>query len=99
MRQTTTASLCKREIINLCDGKRLGYATELCFDAKTAEVLSLMIPQKSGFLCFGKTEYLFIPWCKIDCFGEDTILVRLTEQELSALIMQEPTEKNCCNCK
>ena len=33
----------------------------------------------------GKTEYLFIPWCKIECIGEDTILVRLTPNEEEAL--------------
>ncbi|MBQ7319302.1 MAG: YlmC/YmxH family sporulation protein [Clostridia bacterium] len=101
MRQMTTASLCKKEIINLCDGRRLGFATEISFDPKCATVLSLMIPQSKGFLAFGRTEYLFIPWCKIECFGDDTILVRLTEQEICSMVMPDPGEREekRDNCK
>ena len=36
----------------------------------------------------GKTEYYRIPWCNIQCIGEDTILVKLTANEL-----------NTCGCK
>ena len=82
----TTVSLQKKEIINLCDGSRLGYATDFEFDPKCASILSLMVPRRGcGFLGLGKTEYLFIPWNKIECFGEDTILVRLTPCEAEAL--------------
>ena len=82
----TTVSLQKKEIINLCDGSRLGFATDFEFDPHCAKLLSLMIPKCSGgFLGLGKTEYLFIPWNKIECFGEDTILVRLSPHEVGAL--------------
>lgn len=86
MSRCTTLSLRKKEIINLCDGSRLGFATDFEFDPKCATLTSLMVPRgSSGFLGFGKTEYLFIPWCKIECIGEDTILVRLTEAEETSL--------------
>ena len=86
MPRCTTLSLRKKEIINLCDGSRLGFATDFEFDPKCATLTSLMVPrQGGGFLGFGKTEYLFIPWCKIECIGEDTILVRLTQHEEEAL--------------
>lgn len=82
----TTVSLQKKEIINLCDGSRLGFATDFEFDPKCATLLSLMVPRCSGgFLGLGKTEYLFIPWSKIECFGEDTILVRISPGEIAAL--------------
>ena len=99
MRQITTASLCKKDIINLCDGRRLGVATELVFDPKCATVLSLLVPQSKGVFSFGKTEYLCIPWCKIECIGDDTILVRLTPQELSSATLSDFEGKNECNCK
>ena len=82
MARCTTVSLRKKEIINLCDGSRLGFATEFEFDPKCATLTSLMVAHGGcGFLGLGKPEYLFIPWCKIECIGEDTILVRLTEAE------------------
>ncbi len=86
MPRCTTLSLRKKEIINLCDGSRLGFATDFEFDPKCATLTSLMVPRGGGgFLGLGKTEYLFIPWCKIECIGEDTILVRLTETEEQSL--------------
>lgn len=86
MARCTTLSLKKKEIINLCDGSRLGFATEFEFDPKCATITALMVPRQScGFLGLGKTEYLFIPWGKIECIGEDTILVRLTGAEEEAL--------------
>lgn len=86
MPRCTTLSLRKKEIINLCDGSRLGFASDFEFDRKNATLTALMVPRSSGgFLCFGKTEYLFIPWCKIECIGEDTILVRLTPNEEETL--------------
>lgn len=86
MARCTTLSLKKKEIINLCDGSRLGFATEFEFDSKCATITALMVPRQScGFLGLGKPEYLFIPWCKIECIGEDTILVRLTPNEEESL--------------
>ena len=93
MPRCTTVSLRKKEIINLCDGARLGYATEFEYDPKCATITALMIPQCNGFFNFGKTEYLFIPWNKIECFGEDTILVRLPPGELSTLTLPLPGKK------
>ena len=87
MPRCTTVSLQKKEIINLCDGSRLGYATDFEFDPKCASLLSLMIPRCNGWFGLGKTEYLYIPWNKIECFGEDTILVRLSASETEALTM------------
>ena len=88
MARCTTVSLRKKEIINLCDGSRLGFATELEFDPKCATITALMVPRGAcGFLGFGKQEYLFIPWCKIECIGEDTILVRLTEAESASMTL------------
>ena len=90
----TTVSLQKKEIINLCDGSRLGFATDFEFDPKCATLLSLMVPRcTGGFLGLGKTEYLFIPWSKIECFGEDTILVRLSPSDLSCCLCPRPKRK------
>lgn len=84
MKRLTTDELRKLEIVNLCDGKRLGYATDFVFDRDDARILSLILPGSDGFFGIGKEDGLEIPWRMIECFGEDTILVRLSQQELSA---------------
>lgn len=87
MKRFSTVELRRLEIINLCDGTRLGYASDFEFDREDARILALVIPGSNGFFGFGKENDLIIPWHLIECFGEDTILVRLTPQDLS-----------CCSC-
>ena len=78
----STEELRKKEIINLCDGARLGYACDFEFDKCTAQIVALVIEKGGGILGLSSSDNLLIPWCKIECIGEDTILVRLTSQEL-----------------
>lgn len=77
MKTCSTEELRKLEIINLNDGARLGYASDFEFDRDSACVTALIIGGSRGFLGFGKTDDLYIPWRSIRCFGEDTILVEL----------------------
>ncbi|MBQ8431948.1 MAG: YlmC/YmxH family sporulation protein [Clostridia bacterium] len=87
MKRCSTADLRHLEIINLCDGARLGYACDFEFDKEDARILALVVPGSSGFLGLGREDDLIIPWHLIECIGEDTILVKLSQQELS-----------CCSC-
>lgn len=84
MKRCNTAELRRLEIVNLCDGVRLGYATDFEFDSEDARILALIVGGSGGLFGLGKEEDLVIPWNRIECFGEDTVLVRLTRQELSA---------------
>lgn len=88
MKRCSTCDLRQLEIVNLCDGSRLGYASDFEFDCEDARILALVIRESCGFFGFGKSEDLVIPWNMIECIGEDTILVKLTPQELS-----------CCGCQ
>ena len=83
MREITTARLECMEVINLCDGGKLGYpdALELCAD--DGHVTALLIPKDKSFLRLGHGERYRIPWCRIECIGEDAILVKLTAAELT----------------
>jgi len=87
MKRCSTADLRKLEIINLCDGTRLGYASDFEFDRDDAKILALLIAGSNGIFGIGREDDLVIPWHKIECFGEDTILVRLSHADLS-----------CCMC-
>ena len=93
MRQITTTELFSMEVINLCDGGKLGYpnALELCADDGRAA--ALLVPKDRGILCFGPTEEYRIPWCRIECLGEDTILVKLTAAELSSCLVRSKKKK------
>ncbi len=83
MRRSSTADLRHLEVVNLCDGARLGYACDFEFDCEDARLLALVIPGGGGLFGLGKEDDIIIPWNKIDCIGEDTILVRLSTNELS----------------
>ena len=87
MKTTTTSDLQNMEVINLCDGGKLGYPSALEFCAEDGKVTALIIPRDSGFLGLGKTERYRIPWCRIECIGEDTVLVKLSAAELSNCVV------------
>ena len=84
MREITTADLFCMEVINLCDGGRLGYPSSLELCAEDGKVTAIIIPKECGLLGFGKSEHYRIPWCRIECIGEDAILVKLTAAELTS---------------
>ena len=86
MKRCSTAELRKLEIINLCDGTRLGYASDFEFDREDARILALLIVGSNGIFGIGREDDIVIPWHKIECFGEDTILVRLSPSDLSCCI-------------
>lgn len=73
------------EVINLCGGERLGFPCEFEFDVESARILSFSVhPESRGILSWGDREEFIIPWCKIECIGEDAILVKLNDSELSS---------------
>ena len=81
MRILDTKQLREREVINVCTGEKLGFIDELVLDVDTGNILSVRIPRGNGIKVFKKEEYV-IPWCRIECIGEDTILVKISEREL-----------------
>ncbi len=86
MRQITTTELEHMEVINLCDGCRLGYPTALEIDPDAGCVTALLIPRDGGLFSFRHNECYRIPWCRIECLGADAILVKLTAAELSTCL-------------
>ena len=88
MRKIGTDDLRQKQIINLCDGTCIGYAADFEFDAVDGRITALIVPRGGGFLGFAKTCDIVIPWCRIECIGEDAILVKLPAEEMQA-----------CECK
>lgn len=83
MRRLNISELCDLEVINLCGGEKLGYPCDFEIDIDDCKVISLTVPVNCGFSLFEKREVYVIPWCKIECIGEDAILIRLNQSELS----------------
>ena len=84
MRVMCTDEFRSLEVINVCGGERLGFPCELEIDLDCARVISFTVAgEQHCFSLFGEREEFLIPWCKIDCIGEDAILVRLSDTEIS----------------
>ena len=88
MRRISTEILRELEVINLCDGEKLGYICDLEIDLDDARILAVVVERScTGFSLFSEKERYLIPWCYIQCIGEDTVLVKL-----------DRAQKNDCNC-
>lgn len=73
-----TSDLRQREVINVTDGKRLGFVTDLDIDLENGIIKSLIIPgQNRVFSLFSKAGDYVIPWEQIKTIGSDVILVEL----------------------
>lgn len=67
-----------KEVINILDGKRLGYVQDVCADLETGIITSIIVPGNNrGMKIFSSGNEIVIPWNKIKCIGEDVILVEI----------------------
>ena len=67
-----------KEVINIANGKRLGYVQDVCADLETGTITSIIVPKNNKVLnIFSSSNELTIPWQKIKCIGEDIILVEI----------------------
>lgn len=71
-----------KEVINACDGKKLGYIVDVIFDEKCGQIEAIVIP-KSGRLCnlFCDSAEYIIPYKCICKIGPDVILVEMHEKK------------------
>lgn len=70
--------LCRKDVINVRDGSRLGYICDIEIDAAGGRVVAFVIYGKTKFFgLLGREEDIVIPWGSIQTIGEDTILVNL----------------------
>jgi len=81
MKISSTRELRTKDVINLCNGKRIGCVSDLEFDTCSGKIISLVIPGECGLFGFGARNEIIIPWSRVECFGEDTVLVRINENE------------------
>ncbi len=76
MRDSMT-DLTSKQVINVCDGKILGYVTDFIVDSCSGKLKAIILPGDSGIFGFKKCEDTVIPWEKICKIGIDVILVEV----------------------
>lgn len=79
--------LTEKQVINVCDGRILGYAIDFKIDSCSGRLTAIILPGEGGFFGFKKCTDIIIPWDKICKIGKDTIIVDI------GILPQ-----NCDNC-
>ena len=69
----------RKEVINIKDGKRLGYVQDVCANLETGMITAIIVPGGNNrFLNFiSSNNDIVINWENIKCIGEDLILVEI----------------------
>ena len=81
--------LTDKQVINICDGKILGYVIDFKIDSCNGRLTAIILPGENSFFGFKKCTDIVIPWEKIVKIGKDTILV-----DIGILPCNDP-----CDCK
>ena len=72
-----------REVINIPDGRRLGYVSDLELEEDCGRIISLIVPCPCRFFgLFGTGGIYVIPWSCIRKIGDDLILVDVCLDEV-----------------
>ncbi len=67
-----------KEVINITDGRRLGFVQDVCADLETGKITSIIVPGANKLLSmFTNENDIVITWDKIKCIGDDIILVEV----------------------
>ena len=75
MQRCSSEDFREKEVVNVCDGKKLGCVGEVEFNIADGCLTAIIVPGEGGFLGLGSRERIVIPWEKIVRIGEDVILV------------------------
>lgn len=83
MKYERFGALQEKEVINICDGRRLGCVCDLELDLATGQVCTLIIPEEgSRWNFFGKERAYFVPWRCIRRIGDDIVLVEVDPTDI-----------------
>ena len=67
--------------------------TDFEIDLCDAKIISLILPSEIGLFGCPKGDELVIPWDKIECIGEDTILVKVNKGDLCRCLPEKRKHK------
>lgn len=73
-----------KEVIDLADGRRLGFVCDVEVDICNGRIVAIVVPGRKGLSgIFGKSEDCVIPWCNICKIGDDIIIVNNQARNIS----------------
>ena len=76
------ADLRCKEVINICDGSRLGFVDDVVVEVVDGRILAIVVPGPCRFLgLFGREDDYVIGWDCIIRIGDDIILVDVKEHK------------------
>ena len=76
------SELRQMEVIEISEGKRLGYICDIVFDDELKQIDGFIIPPQNGvFSLFKKKEEFFIKWDQICVIGIDIILINMQNKK------------------
>jgi YlmC/YmxH family sporulation protein len=88
----STSDLREKEIINMIDGRRLGFVSDIEVNLEKGRIDALIVPGPGKFLgIFGKDNDYIITWNEIKKIGVDIILVELKSEIITK---EEDEDKN-----
>ena len=68
----------KKEVINIKDGRRLGFVQDVTADLKSGMIKEIIVPGDNKlFGLFSNNEEIVIPWNAIICISDEIILVEI----------------------
>ena len=94
MSRMSFTELRRKDVINVCDGTRLGTITELEFDSCNGQICSLILSRCSGLFSFKGEQKIQLSWNRMECIGDDAILVKLSQSDLDCLSQLQKNKKS-----
>ena len=88
----TSTELRQRDVINLCDGTKIGCITDIELDTCTGQISALIL-SSGGIFSFVKEPRIALPWNRIECIGEDAILVKISNSEYDTFFKSNKKRK------
>lgn len=77
----------QKEVINVSDGKRLGFVYDVEIDMNTGAIKAIVVPGPGKILgLFGRDTDYVIPWENIKKVGDDIILVEIHSETIKKYI-------------
>ncbi len=72
------ADLRCKEVINVCNGHRLGFVDDVFLNVMDGKIVALVVPGPCRFLgLFGREDDYVIGWERIKRIGDDIVLVEI----------------------
>ena len=71
-----------KEVICVCDGRRLGFVSDVCIEVPEGKVTAIIVPGPCRFFgLWGRKDNFVIPWHCIRKMGPDIVLVDIKPDE------------------